>query len=81
MKITREHFQILESAIKPLDTEERRESYRKGGASDTRYRFDLLWTSKLEVWVYETLYKYVNDTHIETALKRIIPPLRNGVTP
>jgi hypothetical protein len=79
MKITREHLQILESAIKPLDTTERRRFYIDSGLSDTRYRFDLLYRCGLTLWVCDTLYKYVDNTHIATALKRIVPPLRDNV--
>jgi len=80
VKITREHLQILENAIKPLDTKEQRKPYLDNGLSDTRYRFDLLYRCGLTLWVCDTLYKYVDDTHIATALKRIVPPLRDGVT-
>jgi hypothetical protein len=80
VKITREHLQILESAIKPLDTEELRKLYLDNGLSNTRYRFDLLYRCGLTPWVCDTLYKYVDDTHIATALKRIVPPLQDGVT-
>lgn len=78
MKITKEHLQIMAEAIKPLDTEERRKTYREQGLSDTQYRFDLLYRSGLTYFVCDTLYKYVNDTHIATALKHIVPSIQDA---
>lgn len=38
---------------------------------DKRMRWDMLRASGLITWVCDTLYKYANDTHIDTALKAI----------
>lgn len=78
MKITREHLEVMTKAIAPLDTEERRNAYREQKLSDTRYRFDLLYRSGLTLFVCDTLYKYVDDTHIATALKRIVPSIQRA---
>lgn len=72
MKLTFEHRNALESAIRPLDTAERRARY--AGLSDKRYRWDLLWAAKQSELVGQ-IYKYANDDHIDTVLRRIVPPL------
>ena len=58
--------------------------YRKAGLSDKRYRWDLLRATKLPVsdgvidsevngitWICDALYPYMDDRHIDTALRRI----------
>lgn len=86
LKITNEHLETLRAAITPLDTRSRREQYIRGEfprAALTknlamRYRWDLLWaavdtpafpTSK---WVCDNLYPYLNDEHIDSALREIL---------
>lgn len=73
MKLTTEHQKALKDAITPLDTAERRARY--AGLSDKRYRWDLLWAAKLADLVVGQIYKYANDDHIDTVLRRIVPPL------
>lgn len=41
---------------------------------DKRYRWDLVWaipTIKRNAW-FDQVYQYLDDTHIDTALRRII---------
>ena len=82
LKMVPEHLQILRDHITPLDTEERRERYRSGDFPranlvkdlDKRYRWDLFHGSH----VYDVLGPYshgYDDTHIDSALKTIVPPL------
>jgi len=40
-----------------------------------RIRFDLLWSSGISSWVCSTLYPYLNDDHIDTALRRAMQEL------
>lgn len=78
MKMLPEHVQVLRAAIQPLDTEVRRELYRAHPLSDMRYRWDLFWVASRnfpERFVNETLYAYLDDTHIDTALRTIVPAL------
>lgn len=50
--------------------------YLKAGNSAKRYRWDVLWYAKQTEFVCNTLYKYMNDDHIDTALREIFkqPP-------
>ena len=75
MKIQASHYGHLAAAVTPLDTAERRAAYVAAGLSDKRYHWDLTYAAGLTPWICSTLYPYLNDDHIDTALRRIIPPL------
>lgn len=89
MKILPNHLNTLKAHLQPLDTEALRNSYRNKQFPnadlvkdlDRRYRWDLLYFSKLKIGDGVgikgdlDLYAYMNDTHIDTALKSFIPNL------
>jgi len=76
MKMGQEEYDAMASAIAPHDTEENRARYRSGdyprseGTKDVdkRYRWDLFWASKHKP-------SDLADAHIDTALRRAVPPL------
>jgi hypothetical protein len=85
MKMTVEDYDKLCDVIVPQDKAGRRRQYFtrqfKNSAIvkdlDKRYRWDLLFfvpTSKREPLMKE-LYTYLNDDHIDTALRAIVPAL------
>ena len=86
MKIKPEHLEEMRKFIAPIDTEERREQYRKGDFPraeavkdlNKRYRWDLFNVSVSAKWVCNVLYKYSHDEHIETALRSIVKPLESA---
>jgi hypothetical protein len=49
-----------------------RDRYKADGLSDMRFRWDCLHISRFDVC---SLYAYLNDSHIDTALKRIVKEL------
>jgi hypothetical protein len=68
--------------IIPHDTAQRRAEYAAKGLSDKRYRWDLSYLSgnannpeSCTRFVCDTLYTYLNDSHIDTALRSIVKPL------
>jgi hypothetical protein len=73
------HFEALEAAIAPLDTPERRARYLAGDFKNAdrcrdlalRYRWDLLW----EAFPVKEWWTYLNDAHVDTALRRIVKDL------
>lgn len=71
MKMTSEDYEELKLAI--IDTlnenPNMREEYEKMGLTPMRYRWDLLWLSGYKV---TQLYHYLNDDHIDTALRRLL---------
>lgn len=84
MKMTPAQVGMLSDAIAPLDTHERRQQYIAGEFPraefvkdlDKRYRWDLLHAAVSPsgvCWFYD---KGLNDTHIDTALRSIVPALR-----
>ena len=89
MKIKQEHLAEMEREIqvtilqadKPLVDFAR--AYRDAGLSDKRFMWDWLWASYIEgeratTWICDNLYSYLNDDHIDTALRHIF---KTKVTP
>ena len=86
MKVTTTDIDTLREALAPLGTDERRQQYRDGDFVlaesvkdlDKRYRWDLFWAAtgptfeSQERW---NLTDGLNDSHIDTALRRIVAPL------
>jgi len=80
MKITSAHLEALRAAIAPLDTVSQREQYRLGDFPraelvkdlDKRYRWDLFYAVNGGLLISGGMYL---DSHIDTALRAIVPPL------
>ena len=70
MKITKEHYTHLARAMESKMEQYPRKSLSK--VSDKRYGWDMLHESGLTPWVCSTLYDYLDDTHIDTALRKIV---------
>lgn len=86
MKIKPEHFDHLKSEIDKtlaihnskgelVSAYERGEFHNSDKTKDVQVRFcfDLLYGAGLTKWVCDTLYPYLNDDHIYTALRAICP--------
>jgi len=79
--VNQEELNTLRSLIAPLDTEQVRQAYRERRFSradsvkdlDMRYRWDLLWASRFSP--SEIYARGGIDSHIDTALRRIVAPL------
>jgi len=76
MLIKPAHYEHMRDAIAALLPNV--EAYRAAIAADPRVKnpsrrllWDLLYRAKLSAWICETLYPYADDSHIDTALKRI----------
>lgn len=73
MKMKQEHYEELKEiieyglTIKP----ELRNKYRKHGWSEKMYTWTLFDTCVPDA-LFRTLHSYLNDSHIETALMKII---------
>ena len=82
MKIRPDHYKVLKNAISELgvDTIKKHKNYlltdKKEQAKikdiDMRLRWDCLWASKIDIGIW---YDYLNDDHIDTALRYIIHEL------
>jgi len=77
MKIIPKHYMVLESAIMAIPTETmksmRERIVAEGKSKDVnlRLRWDCLHLTGLSEWVSSDLYSYMNDSHIDTALRSI----------
>jgi len=70
MKIKPQHLEYMRAAIEPKMREYPRHAYRQ--LSDERYRWDLFYVAGLAAYACSTLYSYLNDAHIDTALRHIM---------
>ena len=75
MKMTKQHFDHIAEKIGALDTPALRAAYRNAGLSLKRYQWDVAYQVGLTAYICDTLYPYMNDEHIQTALNRIIREL------
>jgi len=71
MKITNQDYAHLSKA---LDTIRSRiiaaaPQYRAAGLSDKRMHWDSLRAAGLMPWLCDTLYEYLDDGHVDTALR------------
>ena len=77
MKIRQEHYRHIRDAIRPNAgkiASHRQFIINEGKAKDVekRLRWDLLYYADLSPWICDNLYSYLDDTHIDTALKQIV---------
>jgi len=83
MKITKEHYTTLKAAILALPTQQVLTHYKElkaAGHTDRRFYFDVLYAadkefkqhSEAKTSLITEIYKYANDDHLYTALKRIL---------
>lgn len=82
MKIKPEHLDHMRKAIRtvyleraPFMTRKFYEDYKLGKDHAKRHRWDLLHSAGLTGWICDVLYQYVNDDHIDTALKTLVREL------
>lgn len=72
MKITKQHYQIMQSAINSVDTPERRQTYFAQCTSLRGYQWYLLKVAGLSPFICDEIYKYANDDHIQTVLNKVV---------
>lgn len=82
MRIKGEEREAIAAAVRALDTDERRRNYREGNFPNAdkvkdinmRYRWDLLWAAG----AWRLIPDDALDSHVDTVLRRAIPPLSEG---
>jgi len=79
MKIEKQHFDHIKSSIAAVWTQEKHDNHRQfvineGKARDIemRLRWDWMRYAGLSPWICDNLYGYMNDTHIDTALRKVM---------
>ncbi len=82
MKISKSHYSTMQDAISKIWTQEKHEAHRqfvvnenKAQDVEKRLRWDWLHYSGLTPFICQNIYDYADDTHIDTALRRIIGDL------
>jgi len=74
MKIKQEHFKYIEAKIGIFLTANSmlKKEYNERGLSAMRFRWDVLRFADLTNFLCDILYNYLDDNHIDTALRKII---------
>ena len=75
MKMQPEHYIHLRAALTACDTDYHRARYQAARLTARRYQWDLVRYASLMPWLCDTLYSYLSDNHIQTALDKIVRPL------
>lgn len=80
MKMKLEHYDYLKDAMQrnaEYIPQYRAHIIAEGKAKDVekRLRWDLVYLSGLSHWISDNLYSYLDDTHIDTALRYIMRDL------
>lgn len=87
MKMTPEHFEHIRTAVRRILDDEYGKivvnEYETGkfNRSDRvedlnkRFRWDLFHAAGLNRFACDVLYEYLDDTHIDTALRNIVPTI------
>lgn len=75
MKIKPKHYAYLKAKLAPFagEIEKRRAAIiQEGRAKDVekRLRWDLMYAAGLTGWLCDEIYKYADDTHFDTALRK-----------
>jgi hypothetical protein len=79
MKIKPEHYEHMKQAINAIPEEGKKAHFEYLKTDDRvkdinkRFRWDCFHAAKLSIFACDVLYYYLNDTHIDTALKAIVP--------
>ena len=79
MKIQREHYGFMRDAIAGAISQSDLDALRQALRADSRVkdfdkrvRWDVLHRSVPSAWICDNVYKYADDSHLDTALKRIM---------
>ena len=75
MKMKPEDYEGLKVAVLSSHVYPLREKYEKAGLSAKRWQWDCLhtaWNDQVDKYkFFDTVYQYLNDSHIDTALRNI----------
>lgn len=77
MKIKPEHYQHMKLEIEKIlpNLPEIKAAIQNAKDFNKRLRWDLSYKAKLTPYICDNIYSYADDSHIDTALKRIAKEL------
>lgn len=81
MKIKPEHYAELKNLISEIDIDavKAHKALNQGKDKAMRFRWDLFFMTdrmkRLKLFTADGIYKYANDGHVDTALRKIIREL------
>lgn len=83
MKIKAEHYATLKRMLGQYSHDNREallahKALKLGKDPEKRFRWDLFYCARMsgtEKFMIEDIYKYANDTHLDTALRAIVREL------
>ena len=69
-----EHYDFLDKKVKEVlaARPEAAADYKEAKLSHMRFRWDVLRATGMMKFVCEELYKYLNDDHIDSALRKML---------
>ena len=77
MRIKPSDFIILRNLVAGHDSPQSRRDAIALGWTHGRYIWWVGGRRDVLAFICDTLYKYLDDTHVTTALRRIVPPLED----
>jgi hypothetical protein len=75
MKIKPEHLAELDRLVAKYDNPACRQEALSMGWKVSRYHYWLCGKPEVLGFICRTLYTYLQDTHIDTAMRRIVPEI------
>lgn len=72
MKITKQHYNTLKTAMDKIINDDIKSDYKKADLSKTRFAWDIAYSSGLGNFIWNNLYEYLDGWDINTALLKIV---------
>ena len=72
MKITTQHYDKLKTEMDKVVNDDVKATYKANGLSKIRFAWDVLHAIVPIDFVCKDLYEYLDDSHINTAILRIV---------
>ncbi len=78
--MTQQHYDHLLEVLQPFTTDysaalENARQDKRVKDPLKRARWDLIYKAGLSKWICDNLYPYLDDSHVDTALRRIVAAL------
>ena len=79
MKVKPEHIEVMLNALKDMEEDIKLHFKNNSKLSEKRLQWNCLWACQIQgntaKWITDVLYPYMDDSHIDTALKHCFKQL------